>query len=145
MTRPIQTFQVGIKAFVWHDERLLLVQESTAPQLWELPGGRIDAGEEGLPAATVLARELREELGSDFRCTIGAPCACWVRPATPARPLPVFLVGLRCSAPGGVITLGDEHVAWRSVRRDEWAGLPLVAGYDDALAQFAQLVQRGSR
>ena len=136
MTRPIQSFQVGIKAFVWHEQRLLLVQERGGAQLWELPGGRIDAGEQGIAPAAVLQRELREELGAGFSCRIGAPCACWVRDSASGRPLPVFLVGLQCTEPAGEIDLSDEHVAWRWIRRGEEAGLPLAPGYTAALADF---------
>jgi len=138
--RPIQTFQVGVKAFVWHDERLLLVQEANAAARWELPGGRIDVGEELLPLADVLRRELREELGAGFSCCIGGPCATWVRAVEPQRALPVFLVGLRCSSPRGDIVLSDEHTDVRWAGRDEWATLPLAAGYAEALRIFAALL-----
>ena len=136
MTRPLQTFQVGVKAFVWHDERLLVVQERAAPRLWELPGGRIETDELELPLPAVLARELREELGSAFRCTIGAPCSAWIRPARPERPLPVFLVGLLCTAAVGTIALSDEHVAWRWLAPDELGDIELVPGYREPVATF---------
>jgi 8-oxo-dGTP pyrophosphatase MutT (NUDIX family) len=136
MTRPLQTFQVGVKAFVWHDERLLVVQERAEPRLWELPGGRIEPHELELPLATVLARELREELGAAFRCTIGSPCAAWIRPARPDRPLPVFLVGLSCTAASGAIALSDEHVAWRWLAADAIDDVELVPGYREPVATF---------
>lgn len=139
MRRGIQTFQVGVKAFVWHDDRLLLVQEANAAARWELPGGRIDVGEELLPLADVLRRELREELGPEFTCTIGGPCATWVRGTEPQRTLPVFLVGLRCAAPRGRIVLSDEHIDVRWAGRDEWATLPLATGYAEAPRNFAAL------
>jgi 8-oxo-dGTP pyrophosphatase MutT (NUDIX family) len=134
--RAIQTFQVGVKAFLWHEQRLLLLQERDQHACWELPGGRIDAGEEDLPIADVLRRELREELGAQFSCDIGAPCCCWVRRADPLRPLPVFLVGLRCTAPRGELVLSDEHQALRWVARDGWQHLDLASGYREALASF---------
>jgi 8-oxo-dGTP diphosphatase len=134
--RPIQTFQVGIKAFVWHEQQLLLVQERNGARLWELPGGRIDVGEELLPPAQILQRELREELGPHFTCTIGAACGCWVRTPASHRPHPVFLVGLLCSAPRGAIVLSDEHVAFRWCSLDEARALPLAPGYGAALATF---------
>ena len=136
MTRAIQVFQVGVKAFLWHEQRLLLLQERDQQARWELPGGRIDVGEEDLPIADVLARELREELGAQFSCDIGAVCACWVRRADAFRPLPVFLVGLRCTAPRGELVLSDEHQALRWVERDGWQQLALASGYAEALARF---------
>jgi 8-oxo-dGTP pyrophosphatase MutT (NUDIX family) len=128
-------FQVGVKAFVWHEQRLLLLQERNQQARWELPGGRIDVGEEDLPIQDVLARELREELGARFECDIGAVCGCWVRRAE-FRPMPVFLVGLRCTAPRGEIVLSDEHQAFRWVAHDGWQQLELAAGYREALARF---------
>lgn len=136
MTRAIQTFQVGVKALLWHEERLLLLQERDQQARWELPGGRIDVGEEDRPIADVLRRELREELGAQFSCDIGAVCACWVRRADAGRPLPVFLVGLCCTAPRGELVLSDEHQALRWVARDGWQQLALASGYAEALAGF---------
>lgn len=136
--RAIQTFQVGIKAFVWDEDRLLMVQENTDDRLWELPGGRIDVGEETRTPAEILRRELSEELGPQFACTIGSPRATWVRPPAPRRPLSVFLVGLECGAARGEIVLSDEHVAYRWVARDAWSALDLAPGYQAPLsAAFA--------
>jgi len=136
MTRAIQVFQVGVKAFLWHEQRLLLLQERDQQARWELPGGRFDVGEEDLPIADVLARELREELGAQFSCDIGPVCACWVRRADAFRPLPVFLVGLRCTAPRGEVVLSDEHEAFRWVASDGWQELALASGYAEALSRF---------
>ena len=134
MPRPIQTFQVGVKAFVARGEQLLLVRERARQQLWELPGGRIDEGELGLPLEQVLRRELREELGAAFCCTIGAMRCCWTRAGDADRRLPVLLIGFDCSEPAGEIELSDEHVAFRWVSRDEAAALPLAPGYAEAVA-----------
>ena len=136
MPRPIQTFQVGIKGFVWNEDHLLLVQENNNEHLWELPGGRIDVGEEHMTPAEILRRELREELGVAFSCAIGQPRAAWVRPPEPRRPLPVFLLGLYCSDPRGEIELSDEHVAFQWIARDGWNQLALAPGYMAALASF---------
>ena len=134
--RPIQTFQVGLKAFVWHARRLLVVQESDAAARWELPGGRIDAGEQDAPLASVLRRELDEELGPAFRCVIGAPVVCWVRPPEPHRTLPVFLTGFACSDPVGEIVLSHEHRAHRWITADERAGIAFAPGYAAAVERF---------
>ncbi len=51
------------------DGRLLVAQRTRPPELaglWELPGGRVEAGESE-PAAVV--RECREELGAEVRVT----------------------------------------------------------------------------
>ena len=58
--RAIQTFEVSLKAFIVRGDTALFVREADSGY-WELPGGRIDAGEEWAEHAQVLARELREE------------------------------------------------------------------------------------
>lgn len=136
MPRPIQTFQVGIKGFVWNGDRLLFVQENNDEHLWELPGGRIDVGEESLTPAEILLRELREEVGPKFSCRIGPPCAAWVRPPDPRRPLSVFLLGLHCSEARGEIKLSDEHVDYVWMNREDWTRLSLAPGYRAALTRF---------
>jgi 8-oxo-dGTP diphosphatase len=55
-----------VAAALVRDGRLLAAQRSHPPALagrWELPGGKVDAGEDD---AGALARECREELGVDI-------------------------------------------------------------------------------
>ncbi len=134
--RQIQRFQVGIKAFVVRGDRILLVRERIDPQWWELPGGRIDVGEESIPQEQVLCRELREELGADFRVQVGLPFVTWVRPPHQGRKLFALLIGFRCAAKGGGIRLSDEHIEFRWVDRDSWRPLSLAPGYARALEEF---------
>ncbi|MGV8874308.1 MAG: (deoxy)nucleoside triphosphate pyrophosphohydrolase [Rhodococcus sp. (in: high G+C Gram-positive bacteria)] len=61
---------VVVAAALTEGGRLLLAQRTRPPELagrWELPGGKVEAGESEEAA---LARELREELGVE--CSIGA-------------------------------------------------------------------------
>lgn len=142
MQRRIQTFYVGVKAFVVRDDRLLVLRESLEPHWWELPGGRIDVGEEQLAPEDVLRRELAEELGAAFRCAIDAPLFTWVRPPRTSTAPPTFLLGLRCREAVGEIALSDEHQELRWVGCDEWQVLHLAPGYDLALARFWRHVGR---
>jgi len=136
MPRSLQRFHVGIKAFVHRGGRLLMLREASGARLWELPGGRIDEGEEELPQADVLRRELGEELGPGFACEIGAPLVTWIRPVDAERREFTFLVGLDCTSPRGAITLSDEHVEMRWVGPDETVRLELAPGYGPALEHF---------
>lgn len=57
--------QIVVAGAVVADSRLLIAQRNRPPELagrWELPGGKVDAGESDVEA---LARELAEELGVD--------------------------------------------------------------------------------
>ena len=138
MPRAIQLFQVAIKALIVRDGRLLVLRLGGGPIWWELPGGRIDVGEEDAAHADVLRRELREELGPDFRCRIGAPLLTWMRPRDRERGEFTILIGLRCEYEGGAIALSHEHSELRWVNRDSWRELALAPGYEVALAEFWQ-------
>lgn len=111
-----------------------MLQENSPEKLWEIPGGRIDVGEEELPLQDILQREIAEELGTKVRVSIGRPCALWTRicPGVPN----VFLTGFQCDFVSGEITLSDEHLAYRWVTKEESLHLPLAEGYQTALDQF---------
>lgn len=64
---PKKLFQVSIKALITDDNgRLLLIKETTEKwgEWWDLPGGRIEHGENILDT---LTRECREELGIEVK------------------------------------------------------------------------------
>jgi 8-oxo-dGTP pyrophosphatase MutT (NUDIX family) len=135
--RELQRFQVALKAFVVDGDRLLMVREADGECFWELPGGRIEVGEESLPPVAVLQRELFEELGAAFTCEVGSLAGAWVRPPEPPkRDVPVFLLGYRCRHGAGPIVLSAEHVESRWVTRAESEQLQLAPGYAAALDQF---------
>lgn len=138
MAREIQKFQVGLKAFLLNDKgELLLLRESSTGQ-WELPGGRIDVGEERQPPESVLRRELAEELGKDVKVDVGPLVHTWIRERKPGDF--VFLVGRLCRLVGGAAALSEEHEAWAWVVRGEVDGLDLVPGYREAIAEFWRLL-----
>jgi 8-oxo-dGTP diphosphatase len=137
VTRPPQRFEVAIKAFVVRGRELLLVEERDGG-LWELPGGRIEVGEERSPQREVLARELREELGDDARVEIGAPLVTWVRPKEGGF---AFLVGVLCRYRGGEIRLSPEHSSYEWATEARWRDRRLADGYEAALAQFWEAVR----
>src|SRR5688572_28897188 len=135
--REIQKFHVGIRAFVLNGKEELLLLRETSTGQWELPGGRIDVGEELKPQDDVLRRELGEELGPDVRVKVGPLGLTWVRERKAGDF--VFLVGRLCRFESGVPTLSDEHDAWAWVAEKELAGLDLAHGYREALAEFWRL------
>jgi len=56
-----------VAALLWRDGKVLVSRrrlDQAMPNLWEFPGGKIEAGE---PPQAALAREVREELGCDVQ------------------------------------------------------------------------------
>ena len=97
---------------------LLVAQRARPPELaglWELPGGKVAAGESD---ATALARELHEELGVDV--TVGSRIGVDValNPTTALR-------AYRVTQTGGALHPND-HRALRWVGAHELDGLPWV-------------------
>ncbi len=134
MAREIQKFQVSIKGFITKDDELLLVKSGNGrEELWELPGGRYDVGEEEILPEAILQREIKEELGSDFRCRIAKPAHAWIRPLNDHF---VFLVGYDCKYESGTIKISSEHTEYQWVTKVSWRDLPLAPGYAEALDQF---------
>ncbi len=64
--------RVRVSGMIWHEQRLLLVQQGRPGHpRWMLPGGGVDPGES---LTVALARELREELGC-AQVAVAEPCA----------------------------------------------------------------------
>ncbi len=131
--RTIQTFEVSLKAAIFRDGRLLLLQEADTGY-WELPGGRIDVGEEWLAHDAVLAREIGEELGPAFRVHLRSEIVTWAR-QRPTDGVFQFLAVRLADFAGGEPRLSAEHQALRWTEPDDWAALTLPerSGYADGL------------
>lgn len=134
MDRRVQTFEVSLKAFIRRGDRVLVVQEADT-RYWELPGGRIDAGEEWQPHAAILARELAEELGAAFQVRIGTAAVSFMR-QRPVDGVFQFVLARVCERVAGEPQLSAEHCVCRWVGRDEIAALefPPQSDYPAALA-----------
>jgi 8-oxo-dGTP pyrophosphatase MutT (NUDIX family) len=131
--RKIQTFEVSLKAFIRDGDRVLMLREADTGY-WELPGGRIDAGEEWQDHAVILAREIGEELGTELRITTTERVTTWTR-QRPDDGAFQFIVGRMCLYHGGAITLSGEHDRFDWVDRTAAAALriPPRSGYAAAL------------
>jgi 8-oxo-dGTP diphosphatase len=134
--RAIQTFEVSLKAFIVREQRLLVLREADSG-FWELPGGRIDVGEEWAAHEAVLAREISEELGPDFRVALERDVTTWVR-QRPSDGVFQFVVGRFCRHVGGEAALSDEHSELAWVDRTGWQRLafPPTSDYARAFEAF---------
>jgi 8-oxo-dGTP pyrophosphatase MutT (NUDIX family) len=109
--RHVQTFEVSLKAALFLDGRLLLLQEADTGY-WELPGGRIDVGEEWQAHDQVLAREIREELGHNVRVELTDHTVSFVR-QRPTDAVFQFVLVRRGHYRGGAVELSSEHQQFR--------------------------------
>lgn len=137
--RAIQTFEVSLKAALFHDGRLLLLQEADTGY-WELPGGRIDVGEERLLHADILAREIKEELGPDVQYVLRPEAVTWVR-QRPTDGAFLFLCARLADVSQPRLHLSAEHVSFRWCVPDDWATLefPPLSDYRHGLARIWDL------
>ena len=118
-------FPVSIKAVITRGERACLLRNERGE--WELPGGRLEPGEQ--PAAA-LTREVAEELGLEVR--VGQILDAWNMEVLPRRE--VFIVAYRCDeAEPGQERLSGEHDRCEWFETSQLEGLPLPAGYSRAI------------
>ncbi len=117
MPRPFALYQVAFKILLRRG-KLVLWLKSSDTQFWDLPGGRINVGEEHTPLEKILAREVGEELGSQLRYRLGKPILQFHRPIrTTARYK--FITVYNASYQNGSIKLSHEHseVHWLNPRQ----------------------------
>lgn len=110
--------QIVVAGALISGSRLLVAQRDRPPDLaglWELPGGKVAAGESD---ATALARELREELGVDV--AVGARLGGDIVLGQTST-LRAYLVTTTAGVPRA-----NDHRALRWVHVDELADLPWV-------------------
>lgn len=127
-----QLFYVTLKAIIQQDDRILLMKERVSG-LWELPGGRIDEGEEALSELEIIHRELREELGHEVHIDVGPVVATARRQGKHHW---FYLVARACTYRGGEVQLSDEHTAYRWVNKTTFSELECVSGYKELIDGF---------
>ena len=101
---------------------------------WELPGGKLDLGEE---PAVCLAREISEELS--WSADVGDPYYAWVYEIFPHRH--VFVLTYLATYDGEAAPIySHEHKELVLVRPEEVHGLHMPEDYKKAILQA---VERG--
>jgi 8-oxo-dGTP pyrophosphatase MutT (NUDIX family) len=117
----VTQFPVSVKGVVFRDDRAILLRNERDE--WELPGGRLEAGED--PAACV-AREIREELGLDV--TVCGIIDCWTYEVLPGQEVVIVTYGCRLDG-HDEIEISAEHKEVGLFAPNALAGLPMPEGY----------------
>lgn len=117
------TFHLAVGGALVRRGRILLVQRAAnrtwLPGYWELPGGRVEAGEQ---LERALVREFREEAG--LRVRVRRPYAAYVfRKPYEGRPLAEidYVVSGR-----GPVRINDESAAFLWASRDDLPRLKMA-------------------
>jgi len=122
-------FPVSVKGVLFEGARVVLLENERRE--WELPGGRLESGEE---PGVCLAREFAEELGVDV--IVGSILDSWVYQVLPQRAVLIVSHGVR-RAGQQVLRVSDEHRRFGLFALDELAGLPMPEGYRRSIHAWA--------
>ncbi len=123
-------FPVSIKGVVLLGVRVVLLKNERDE--WELPGGRLEAGED--PEAC-LVREIAEELS--IRVEVGQLLDCWRYPVAGDE---VVIVTYGCRTSDRTVTRSAEHSAAGVFAIEAIDALPMPEGYRRSIRAWRQLV-----
>jgi len=139
---PNKLSYIGVKALIINAEgKVLIAQEPThyvGGGKWELPGGKIAKGEEGIALEEILRREIREELGEQVQVEVGGIIDVMRRPWNKVGALSdqVMLVVFQCTYRGGDIQLSEENHSFAWISVSELPQYDFVPGYLPVLEKY---------
>jgi 8-oxo-dGTP pyrophosphatase MutT (NUDIX family) len=125
-------YPTSVKGVLLVDRQVLLVKNSRDE--WELPGGRVDEGEEH---SQTLSREFAEELSLDV--TMSTPIDSYLFEVIPGRH--VFIVTYGCTLLGEFRpAVSHEHTEHRLWPVERLAELNLPIGYRRSIEKWANAI-----
>ena len=145
MASPRDLYYVAIKAFLEKDGSLFIFQDRFGD--WDLPGGRIQRHEFKKPLERILARKIREELGSSVRYTLRDPFVFMRhqrREKTRGnRAVRIFAIGYRVAFQGGTVRLSRQHTRFLWVpRRTLRASQYFTGGWRAGVEEYLRHTRR---
>lgn len=111
-------FQIGLKAMIWKDGKFLLLRHNPSGRL-DLPGGRINIDEKDTNLMEVLDREIREELGEEFKVKVGVPLFQFRRNFLD-RGYAVFITVYEAHYLAGEIIVSEDHQGMEWIDPSKW-------------------------
>ena len=127
---PAPRFPVSVKGVIFLGERAVLLRNER--EEWELPGGRLESGEDPIPC---LVREVKEELGIDI--AVEAILDCW-RYELPAGEVVIATYGCRIQGEA-TLQISAEHQALGLFGVAEIAALKMPDGYKRSIRHWDRL------
>lgn len=124
-------YPVSIKGVVFVGERAVLLKNERDE--WELPGGKLEPGEDPGQCAV---REVKEELALDV--ALGPILDSWVYNIRGQVEVLIVTYGCLCDSPGDIV-LSHEHKAVGLFGLDELDGLEMPEGYRRSIRAWAAM------
>lgn len=126
----VKLFPVSVKGVLFEENQVVLLENER--QNWELPGGRLEPGEDPIAC---LEREVTEELG--VRVAVEAILNSWVYEVLPQREVLIVTYGVR-RADQKAMRASDEHRQFGLFSLGEIEGLPMADGYRRSIRTWAE-------
>ncbi len=133
MNKPLG---VAAKAVIRRSEKILLLQRPASagfdPGLWELPGGKLEYGENLVES---LKREVEEEVGLLVR--VGRPLITW---HFCKEPFWVTGVTFMSDYLEGEVMLSHEHQDHAWIKPEEYKSYPLSKTVEEQLKAYLNII-----
>lgn len=131
MEKIVPTYQIGVKGIIINPNKKVLVLLKKRELIWDIPGGRIEAGETPMKS---LNRELKEEILNlnDYKVTK-------LLNISQIEKANLFLIYYRIETTLEVVELSDEHKTYKWISYEDIDNLeneyPIDPGIKETLKQ----------
>jgi 8-oxo-dGTP pyrophosphatase MutT (NUDIX family) len=130
-------FPVSVKGLLFEEDQVVLLLNERDE--WELPGGRLERGEDPV---VCLEREFAEELGVEV--VVGAILDCWVYEVLPGKEVLIVTYAAR-RVDRAEFRVSQEHRNVGLFALDALQDLPLPEGYRRSIKRgAARLISAGA-
>ena len=130
---PAPRFPVSVKGVIFLGDRVVLLRNER--EEWELPGGRLELGEE---PTGCLVREVREELGIEV--AVEAILDCWRYEIQDKGEVVIVTYGCRPKGEAS-LRISVEHQALGMFGVEEIGALTMPEGYKRSIRSWDQLLR----